>query len=433
MTTHDPNPPALPEGGGPGEPPPPFALGQPATLVGARLADAVDSLHDPLHDLLLPGMSMPGWELLARYANAGEDEILHALIAAQGLELVALRRAEGKRSNPRHARQPGSKRAWPEGLETAVLATVARHRKNQDVVRLFPPWVHARLADGDARGESDDFPAAIQRAARWWKFLRDGFRALPAAAAHDLRTTWFGARNQEASSGCVGWAVADLLWRQSNRRLDVPSARYIWQGAKEMDDEDRPSSMIAGAGTSLRAALKLVQDFGYPYESELPSHRGDLYLGSLDMFYATIAPRRIRQIVNLGRDAKCWIAWLASGRPIACTLLAGRAFLAAQGPDAVIGKYDPREDGQFAHAVLLTGFRTAGNVRLAEEAARVDATRARNFPVQFLVRNSAGEAWGDRGHAFLDHADLRAQVGELYGVIGADEADEPHPLNRPPA
>ena len=221
----------------------------------------------------------------------------------------------------------------------------------------------------------------------------------------------------------MGWAVGDVLWRQSGRPLDVPSARYIWQAAKEMDNEKRPTTLIAGAGTSLRAALAVVKRYGYALESEISSDTNDLYPSSADSFHEIIASRKTAAIVNLGTDAKCWLAWLSLGRPIALSIWAGRNFASNQ--DEVIGDYNRNEDGQFAHAAVVVGFRFLTNEEPKQAAKMADADKDLPFRVQYLIRNSAGTEWGDGGYGWLDHRNMALQAAEGYGLLWSGESIAP--------
>jgi hypothetical protein len=227
----------------------------------------------------------------------------------------------------------------------------------------------------------------------------------------------------------VGFAVADLIYRQRAHFFELPSARFIWQGAKELDAEGRPSTMIAGAGTSLRAALHLVRDYGFALEAELPSNSNSLYPGSVDAFYETLKARRMDEVVNLGSDIKTRLAWLSLDLPIVCAIVAGESFLRATGPNATIAAEVPGRQ-RFIHAVTIMGYRVGAvskngdwateSQSLSEIVAAADrhsGTGPADLPVQYLIRNCAGDGWGDRGYAWIDHAQLRERAIESFGVL----------------
>ncbi|HEY0715015.1 MAG TPA: hypothetical protein VGF45_20205 [Polyangia bacterium] len=397
-----------------------------ATLVGRRLSDVASSVHDPARDLKLPVLFLRDWETLKNDRKA-----IAAVIAAQGLRDAefAMDHDDGQRA----AKQRAPTRDAIDRLRR-VFADVPPEEILQRASRLGDE-VDA-LPGGDRKRNGK---GALLQSTEVFLALRDRFRDLRPEnnRAVDLRAPWFDVRDQKDAAGCVGWALADLLWRQSQGRLDVPSARFIWQGAKEMDGEKRPTTMIAGAGTSLRAALRLVKTFGYALESEISSDGDAPYRGSIEGFYKTLRPRRIHNFVNFGNDVKTRIAWLSLGRPLVCSLRAGQNFISATGRDAVAEGDDPESPDLFGHCVTVMGYRVGrrdGSLfvpdprplpKLVEEIEERDRTRGKEWrerkegdlPVQYLVRNTAGADWGDRGYAWMNHDDFRRQVRETYGVF----------------
>jgi hypothetical protein len=210
-----------------------------------------------------------------------------------------------------------------------------------------------------------------------------------------------------------------------------------------MDGDSRPTTMIAGSGTSLRAALALVKQHGFALEAELSSNDNRYYEGSSDAFYSVIGSRHIWGFVNLGSDAKLRLAWLSLGRPIICGLRVGRRFLEASGKDAVVDPDELDAPDTFSHAAVIVGYRVGGlqkagksevsphdvAKRLGEWSQQVEEKSASNarstfeeFPVEFLIRNSAGSGWGDRGYAWVKQVDFVNHFVEEYGLI-CDESE----------
>jgi hypothetical protein len=274
----------------------------------------------------------------------------------------------------------------------------------------------------------------IEDSVRWAVHLarhfRDSFTALSRDSVTDLRTGWWEAQDQGRTAGCVGWAVADLLHLQKRSPMDVPSARYLWQGAKELDGEARPTTFVAGAGTSLRAALQLVKQVGCALESELPSDSMELFRGSLEEFYDNrVSQRRVAAVVDLGMDKKLWLPWMALGRPMVCTILMNTELATITGRDCRLGRFDLTETGLFHHAVVIAGWRLAPETfsepsplyDLVDGASKADTKSLDDpksyFPVEYLVRNSFGSDWGDRGYAWVPHRFMRLMCREAYGLL----------------
>ena len=374
--------------------------------VSGQLSDVRSSVHDPGADLLLPAkLSLDDW------LNGVSREVLLVKVVEQALELVSHGRAANSELVAA-ARQKGPRDVAE--LERALGAA-------REVRPGHPP---ARTGSGDstevhAPRTLDRFREVADSVKLFEKIRKDWLDA-PVDDEINLGAAGFKIRDQGRNASCVGHAVADLVERQRRAYFDPPSARFLWQAAKEMDADARPTTMIAGAGTSLRAGLDVVRRFGYATESELPTSNNELFQGSLVDFYETIGRRRASRIVNLGAGSKAWLAWLHQGRPIVAALRVGDNFLRT-GNDMII-KPDPVDEDSFSHAVLLMGYRfvdgRGGTVRTLLENLREESrTTDEDVPVEYLVRNSAGRGWGDQGYAWMPQTALCAQAHEGYGLL----------------
>jgi hypothetical protein len=406
--------------------------GGPGTLVASRLSDIAPSVPDPGTDLKLPSLLLRDWSTI------GDGWALWAVIAGQSyfeVEYADLRNDAPERISARQ-RTP-TRSAWQ------TLKDVFKNASEDTLVEHAARY-GARLEE---RKDASALKKMLKTSGEVFRGLSARFLSAGAClnAGIDLRAPWFPIRNQMNTSGCVGFAVADLVRRQREMRLDVPSARFIWQAAKEVDGEQKPTTMISGAGTSIRAALRVVRHHGFALESEISSETNELYQGSIEEFYRTIGGRRILNFINLGSDAKLRIAWLSLGFPIVCSMMAGQNFVKARGPDAVIVGDGASSPDSFSHAVVIEGFRIgckaadgtwqqearpiAELARLAEElhgdeqtdAAGKSARPYDEFPVQYLIRNSAGTDWGDDGYAWMEHNDFLNQAGQCYGIFSNRE------------
>ena len=99
--------------------------------------------------------------------------------------------------------------------------------------------------------------------------------------AVDLREPWWNVGNQGTTGSCVGWAFADSLLRYrfvkagKIKKHEHMSVRYIWMAAKEMDHVcTYPTTFIDDAGTSAKAALRVVTKIGALKTSVLPFDGG---------------------------------------------------------------------------------------------------------------------------------------------------------------
>jgi hypothetical protein len=231
--------------------------------------------------------------------------------------------------------------------------------------------------------------------------------AADAAFNVDLREAWWKVGDQGNTGSCVGWGSADgvLRWHFVKAgklaTTELLSPRFLWMAAKETDQyTTRPTSFIESDGTWLTAALGVAQKFGVVTDKVLPFKLGassQMYTGTANTFYATAAQRRIASYFNLGRDLSAWRQWLATKGPILTRLDVDQAFMNATATRGKLDVYDGTKT-LGGHCIALVGY--------------INGT--------FIIRNSWGTGWGDKGFAFA--ADSYAQpafagpAGEAFGV-----------------
>jgi len=167
---------------------------------------------------------------------------------------------------------------------------------------------------------------------------------------------------------------------------------------KETDQiTDYPTTFIESAGTQVGNALNIAQRYGCVLESDLPMS-GSLWQGRSEAFYAKAATLRIASYHSLGTNLVVWKKWLSSNGPILTRLGVDATWDNATATKGVLGKYQPNTV-RGGHAVCIVGYNSQG----------------------FIVRNSWGENWGDKGFAYASQdytlATFAAPGGEAYGVV----------------
>ena len=225
--------------------------------------------------------------------------------------------------------------------------------------------------------------------------------ALPASL--DLRKPWWDIGDQGNTGSCVGWGSTDGVARYmfvTAGRLPQStklSPRFTWMACKETDDfTTRPETMIEGAGTTLKAAADILRKYGTVPETLLPFKISTaMYTGSENTFYATAATRKVASYFNLQRNLANWRSWLAqTGQSSSASTSTrhGTTRLRRSGkldtfrPDTVRG----------GHAVAVVGYTS---------------------DKRFIIRNSWGTGWGDKGFAYASEAYISAGFyDESYGV-----------------
>lgn len=240
---------------------------------------------------------------------------------------------------------------------------------------------------------------------RDWQFdhaAAAGLLAAPAAipASKDLREAWWKINNQGSTGSCVGWGTADgvLRWHfvKANRlpKDQLLSPRFIWMASKETDAfVSQPTTFIELEGTSLKSALDIARKFGAVLDSVLAFGSGKLYPNDSQTFYALAAQRKIGSYFNLGTNLTNWRTWLATKGPILTRLGVDATWDNATQTNGRLDVYQPNTV-RGGHAVAFVGY-----------------TQDR-----FIVRNSWGTSWGEKGFAYASNAYAQAAFTEAYGV-----------------
>ncbi|MDQ3683698.1 MAG: C1 family peptidase [Bacteroidota bacterium] len=216
----------------------------------------------------------------------------------------------------------------------------------------------------------------------------------------DLREVWWKINDQGSTGSCVGWATADSVLRwvffkagriQKNQLL---SPRFIWMAAKETDEFiNQPTTFIEEDGTSLKAALDIARKYGSVLDDLLPFNTGQLYPNPAKTFYAIAAQLKIASYFNLGNNLGNWRTWLATKGPILTRLDVDATWDSATDNNGKLETYQP-QTARGGHAVAIVGYTSKA----------------------FIVRNSWGTNWGDKGFAFASFGYAQAAFTESYGV-----------------
>jgi len=225
--------------------------------------------------------------------------------------------------------------------------------------------------------------------------------ALPASI--DLRAPWWTIGDQENTGSCVGWASTDGVMRYHMHKAgklgekDLLSVRDTWMSSKETDpDTAHATTCIEEAGTYLKTAMDVCRKWGVVPEKMLPFHISTLmYTGHETTFYAVAAQRRASAYYNLGKDLNQWRTWLASHGPILAGLSVDATWDNATATHGLLDTFQPNTV-RGGHAVCVVGY-------TAEK--------------RFIVRNSWGTAWGDKGFGYASEAYINgAFFPESYGI-----------------
>jgi len=227
-------------------------------------------------------------------------------------------------------------------------------------------------------------------------------KAIPLPEEVDLRASWWGVSDQKQTGSCVGQSSVDGVLRYHLVKIgkisktQKMSTRFVWTASREMDELNHlPTTMIEGEGTTLKAALRVMQDYGCVPEEVLPFNSSLGYLGSTEEFFEIAKNYKIKNYYELSRNNVLQVkTWLATKGPIFTWLPVNDEFMNCRKVSSILKNTGGADLG--GHAVAIVGYKKDGN---------------------FIVRNSWGTSWGDNGFAYFDKSYLSRKFQELYGII----------------
>jgi C1A family cysteine protease len=179
--------------------------------------------------------------------------------------------------------------------------------------------------------------------------------------------------------------------------------------AKEMDEfTSYPTTFAELDGTSLKAALDIARKFGVVTNDILPFRVPDssgaltnesLYRkGPIQTLLAEASKLKIASYYNLATNQATklatWKNWLAANNgPILTALGVDATWDNATNTHGNLDVYQPNTV-RGGHCVAIVGY----------------------IQDRFIIRNSWGTAWGDKGFAYASNAYAQAAFNEAYGV-----------------
>lgn len=218
----------------------------------------------------------------------------------------------------------------------------------------------------------------------------------------DLREDWWQIGDQEKTGSCVGWAVTDSALRYLLVKKNIISnemrlsPRFTWMASKEFDPlVSRPESFVERAGTTIKSAADICRKYGAVLEEDVPFHMScAMYMDDPVLLYSKAANRKITSYYNLFLEFKDWRLVLSYGVPIVIGIRPDRTFEKAAKKDGELEDFIRIGSSPDAHAVCVVGYLPDG---------------------RFIIRNSWGEKWGDKGFAYATERYLeKACFNEAY-------------------
>ncbi|MCA9576502.1 MAG: C1 family peptidase [Polyangiales bacterium] len=266
--------------------------------------------------------------------------------------------------------------------------------------------------DGTVRKLSG-YKAPTQR----WEGQRFSATRVTAArlpARVDLRAAMTAVENQSETSSCVANAVAgayEYLVKQHRQddAYDV-SRLFIYFVARAVAAGEDPTSEpeLEDEGTMIGAAIEGLREFGacseesWPFDDELVNETPSEEAFDEASYFL------VEDVMQVPTRLEAWKAALAEGHPIIFGINLYESFDAQRRP-GLVPSPSPREaqrEDHAGHAMLAVGYSDRDQV--------------------FIVRNSWGEEWGDRGYCYIPYAYLmnpRFNDGDSWVIRRVEEPE----------
>jgi len=200
----------------------------------------------------------------------------------------------------------------------------------------------------------------------------------------DLRPQMTNVENQGHTMSCTANATAGayeyLLKRHQGELKDV-SRLYIYYNARHLADPDN----IADEGVSLSHVIDSLKEYGACTEPSWMFDEASVNDVPSDDAYQEGSSFVVEETHQVPLDLETWKTALAAGNPIIFGIRLYESFDKQRKPGLVPAptKSDISRESHGAHAMLCVGYSDPDQV--------------------FIVRNSWGSEWGDKGYCYMSY------------------------------
>jgi len=203
----------------------------------------------------------------------------------------------------------------------------------------------------------------------------------------DLRPYMTEVENQGDSNSCTANAMAgayEYLMKRLNNQDSNVSRLFIYYNARALDgDTDQDE------GTYLRSCIKVLKKYGTCSEQTWPFDLHRIHIAPEESAYSEATNFLVEDAYRVEVDLDQMRSCLAEGYPFTFGLQLFDSFQDA-GSQGLVPMPDLDEDEHDGgHAMLCVGYSDADKV--------------------FIVRNSWGESWGDRGYCYIPYDYLMSE------------------------
>ena len=200
----------------------------------------------------------------------------------------------------------------------------------------------------------------------------------------DLRGSMTRIENQGETSSCVANAVAGAFeyWIKRTMKLDYDVSRlFVYYNARWRNgDPDKDE------GSIIQLAMEGLKEFGACSEERWPFSKPLLLEKPNRAAYQEADKSKIKEMAQVPLELEAWKQALASGYPVVFGCLLFESFDRCNQQGGVVPMPDPKDvsrESHGGHSMCAVGYSDKEQV--------------------FIVRNSWGDDWGDRGYCYMPY------------------------------
>ncbi len=204
----------------------------------------------------------------------------------------------------------------------------------------------------------------------------------------DLRQFFGPVFDQGQLGSCTGNGTAALLGYMENKKISawqVFSRLFIYWHERQLE-----GSIDEDAGADIRDGMKVLQKIGAPLESYWPYHIDQFRVQPSAIAEAQATSHKINKYHRVLKLSTAKAA-LAHGHPIVIGFLVYNSFESEEVARTGIVPMPKADEKQLGgHCVLIVGYDDEKQC--------------------FIVRNSWGEGWGDKGYCYLPYQFIESEI-----------------------
>ena len=207
----------------------------------------------------------------------------------------------------------------------------------------------------------------------------------------DLRSFFTKIKNQGSQGSCLAHAVTSVfeysMKRGSQKDCDLSEA-FLYYNARKLDDCG-DVSVNEDKGSRYKPAMDSLAEYGIALERFCPYNENVYTQEPSKEAYEDAAKRKLILAKNVRPSIKDIKSALSDGYPVAGSFHLLESFFKSQGGDIPMPtneeiEADEGEEKHSYHAMVIVGY--------SDTLQR------------FLLRNSWGEEWGDKGYCYIPYA-----------------------------